>query len=164
MTHPRRLGILLPSSNTVMEPETMALLPADGSVTPHFARFRMVMVSDTAESKRQFALQPMAEAGVMLADIRPRAILWGGTAASWLGFDHDDRFRETVTARTGIPCFGTVQIINEILTRRGVRRIALVTPYVATLEAAIIANYAANGGTSPTMCSWPAARQTTSPA
>jgi maleate isomerase len=142
----------------------MALPPTDGSVTAHVAHFRMVMVSDTAESTRQFALQPMAEAGFMLADIRPRAILWGGTAASWLGFDNDDRFREAVTARTSIPCFGTVQIISEILARRGVQRNDLVTPYVATLEAAIIANYAANGGTSPTMCSWPAARQTTSPA
>jgi maleate isomerase len=141
----RRLGILLPSSNTVVETETMALLQGVSSITAHFARFRMVTVSAEDESRQQFGLEPMVQAASLLADVKPDAILWSGTAASWLGFDHDDAFRAAVTAQTGIPCYGTVQIINEILERLGVRRIALVTPYVAALERAIIANYAGTG-------------------
>jgi maleate isomerase len=144
-TRPRRIGILLPSSNTVMEPETVALLPADGSVTAHFARFRMITVSADERSRRQFEIEPMVAAAELLADIRPEAILWGGTAASWLGFDHDSAFCAAVTVRTGVPCFGAVQIINCILRRLDARRIGLVTPYVATLESRIVANYSAVG-------------------
>jgi maleate isomerase len=87
----------------------------------------------------------MVESAVLLADIQPQAILWGGTAASWLGFDHDDGFCQTVMTRTGVPCFGTVKLINEMLTLQEVRRIGLVTPYIAALEDAIIGNYAAIG-------------------
>lgn len=141
----RRIGILLPSSNTVVETETMALLPPGSSVTAHFARFRVVTIAAEHESHLQFELEPMVQAAALLADMQPDALLWSGTAASWLGFDHDNAFRATVTAQTGIPCYGTVQIINEILERLGVRRIALVTPYVAAIEGAIIANYAAAG-------------------
>ena len=37
-TAPKRLGMLVPSSNTVVEPETAKLLPTDGSVTTHVSR------------------------------------------------------------------------------------------------------------------------------
>jgi maleate isomerase len=141
----RRLGILLPSSNTVMEPETMALLPQDGSITAHFARFRMVAVSTEDESLRQFALEGMVAAATLLADVNPDLILWGGTAASWLGFAHDTALCDAITARTGIPAVTSVQLINRLLLTAGARRIGLVTPYLAEVESAIIANYGGLG-------------------
>ena len=46
--------MLAPSSNTVLEPETVKLLPADGSVTAHISRLRVVQISDDATSLQQF--------------------------------------------------------------------------------------------------------------
>ena len=141
----KRLGILLPSSNTVLEPETMALLPVDGSVTAHFTRFRMLAVSTEDVSLRQFELEGMAAAAELLGDVEPDIILWGGTSASWLGFAHDTALCHAITARTGIPAVTSVQLINRLLAAGGTGRIGLVTPYLADVERAIIANYAGLG-------------------
>src|SRR5260221_9521831 len=101
-TRPKRLGMLAPSSNTVLEPETMKLLPADGSVTAHISRLRVVQISDEAASFGQFDLDRVLAAVELLADANVDLILWNGTAASWLGFDHDRRMVETIQEHTGI--------------------------------------------------------------
>lgn len=142
---PKRLGILAPSSNTVLEPETAKLLPADGSVTSHVSRLRVVQISDDMSSLRQFEIEPVLIAAELLADAAVDLILWNGTAASWLGFDRDRQWVTAIKARTGIPATTAVIAINEALQQLGARRIGLVTPYVEALERRIIENYAAIG-------------------
>lgn len=144
---PKRLGMLAPSSNTVLEPETVKLLPADGSVTAHVSRLRVVQVSAQDSSLQQFDLDRVLAAAELLADAKVDLILWNGTAASWLGFDNDERLVAAVEKRTGIRTTTAVIAINQRLARLGARRIGLVTPYVAALEARIIENYRAIGVT-----------------
>ncbi|WP_052210854.1 aspartate/glutamate racemase family protein [Rhizobium rhizogenes] len=143
--HPKRLGMLAPSSNTVLEPETAKLLPTDGSVTSHVSRLRVVQISDDASSLQQFEIEPVLAAADLLADAAVDLILWNGTAASWLGFDRDRQWVEAIEARTGIRTTTAVIAINEALQRIGARRIGLVTPYVEALERRIIANYSGIG-------------------
>ena len=138
---PKRLGMLAPSSNTVLEPETVKLLPANGSVTAHVSRLRVVQVSAEESSLQQFDLDRALVAAELLADAKVDLILWNGTAASWLGFDHDERLVSAIERHTGIRATTAVIAINERLTRLGARRIGLVTPYVAALEERIIDNY-----------------------
>jgi len=140
-----RLGMLVPSSNTVAEPETAALLPHDGSVSMHVSRLRVVHISDDASSLDQFERSRIAAAVDLLADAKVDAILWNGTAASWLGFERDDELIAAIEGQTGIRATTAITAINAELERLGARRIALVTPYVAALEAKIIANYANAG-------------------
>ncbi|MDQ0470334.1 maleate cis-trans isomerase family protein [Labrys wisconsinensis] len=140
-TRVKRLGMLAPSSNTVLEPETARLLPADGSVTAHVSRLRVVTISPEADSLGQFELGRVLAAAELLADAKVDLILWNGTAASWLGFDHDARMVAAIEAHTGIPATTAVLAINAALARIGARRIGLVTPYVEALEERIIANY-----------------------
>jgi maleate isomerase len=137
----RRLGLLTPSSNTVVEPETVKLLPLDGSVTCHVSRVRIVTISAEDVSRGQFDTSRMVVAAELLADAKVDLILWNGTAASWLGFAYDHALTEAIQAATRIPATTAVIGINEALGRLGARRIGLVTPYVAALEADIIANY-----------------------
>lgn len=138
---PKRLGMLAPSSNTVLEPETAKLLPTDGSVTAHVSRLRVVQISDQASSLQQFDIDRVLTAAELLADAKVDLILWNGTAASWLGFDRDRELVEAIERHTGIRAATAVIAINERLARLGVKRIGLVTPYVEALEARIIANY-----------------------
>jgi maleate isomerase len=145
MGHRRRLGIIAPSSNTVLEPQTARLLPADGSVTMHVARFRVTRIAADADSTAQFEFDAMLEAARQLADARVDLILWSGTAASWLGFARDERLTAAITADTGIPATTALLAVNARLSRLGARSIGLVTPYVEALEAAIVANYAGIG-------------------
>ena len=138
---PKRIGLLLPSSNTVVEPEAARLIPQDGSVTLHFSRFRVTVISNEEASLRQFASDAMLEAALLLADARVDRIAWAGTAASWLGIERDLSLVRTIERRTGIPTTSAVIAINAHLRQLGARRIGLVTPYIADLESRIIENY-----------------------
>lgn len=142
---PARLGVIAPSSNTVLEPATFKLLPADGCVTAHFARFRVTEISDDPASQAQFELDAVVAAANQLADAKVDLILWSGTAASWLGFSWDDDLVAAIEADTGIRATTAVRGINDVLRRHKARTIGLVTPYVASLESRIAANYAGIG-------------------
>jgi maleate isomerase len=141
----KRLGMLVPSSNTVVEPETAKLMPRDGSITCHFARLPVVTISSDAGSRGQFEAAPVAAAAALLADARVDLILWNGTASSWLGFDHDKALASVIEQRTKIPATTAVAGINAALTRLGARSLGLVSPYVASIEADIMRNYAGIG-------------------
>ena len=142
---PRRLGMLVPSSNTVLEPETAKLLPRDGSVTCHVSRLPVVTISSEPGSLGQFDVAPVLAASALLADARVDLILWNGTAASWLGFGHDATLTEAIARATGTPATTAVIAINAALASLGARRIGLVTPYVAEIETGIAHNYAGIG-------------------
>lgn len=141
----KRLGMLIPSSNTVVEPETARLLSAGGDVSIHISRLKVVQLTADDGSLQQFELDRVLSAADLLADAKVDLILWNGTAASWLGFERDAAMVAAIETATGIPATTAIIALNERLTTLGARRIGLVTPYVADLEARIIANYRAAG-------------------
>lgn len=141
-----RIGMLTPSSNTVLEPATNALVaPIANDVSVHFGRFRVTRIALDGASDQQFADQPILAAADLLADARPSLIAWNGTSASWRGFDTDDRLCAAIEERTGCPATSAIVGLNEALALFGVRRLGLVTPYTEDVERAIAANYARIG-------------------
>jgi len=142
----KRIAMLTPSSNTVLEPLTNALLaPVAGQVSAHFGRFRVTQIALGDASDNQFAPEPILQAADLLADAHPHVIAWNGTSASWLGFDTDDRLCQAITARTGIPASSTIVALNKLLAALGVRRLGLVTPYTPDVQDRIAQNYRAAG-------------------
>jgi maleate isomerase len=139
------LGMLTPSSNTVLEPVIGAMLAGLPDVSAHFARFRVTEISLGQGAVGQFAIEPMLAAAELLADARVASICWNGTSAGWLGFESDQRLCAAISERTGIAACSSVLALNEVLERTGVRRIGLVTPYLPEIQQAIIANYAGAG-------------------
>jgi maleate isomerase len=77
-----RLGVLTPSSNTVLEPLTAAMA-AEAGATAHFARFPVTEISLGPDALRQFDRGPMLAAAGLLADARMHVIVWSGTSAAW---------------------------------------------------------------------------------
>ncbi len=140
-----RLGMLTPSSNTVLEPATARLLHDHPDITAHFARFRVTRIALSGESLAQFDPAPILEAARLLADAHVDVIAWNGTSAGWLGFDSDRRLCDAITAETGIPATSAVLALNDALARLRARSIGLVTPYTADVQDRIVANYAAAG-------------------
>lgn len=140
-----RLGMLVPSSNTVLEPATAALLPPECGVTIHVARIRVLRIADDASTQAQFTGEAMADAAELLADAKVDLILWNGTAAGWLGFDQDEAIVSAITARTGLPSTTAVMALNARLSALGAKRIGLVSPYVEAVERQIIDTYARVG-------------------
>ena len=142
---PVRLGILTPSSNTVLEPLSTAMAAEMPNVTLHFSRFRVTEIALTDAALAQFDDVAVLQAATLLADARVDAIAWSGTSASWLGLDRDEALCRSIHAATGIPATSSVLALNEALARSGVRRIGLVTPYRDDVQARIVANYASIG-------------------
>jgi maleate isomerase len=140
------IGMLTPSSNTVLEPFTAHMLePLFPDVSTHFARFRVTQIGLDAKANSQFALPPIVAAAELLADARCDVIAWNGTSASWLGFDSDERLCAAITERTGIAATSAILSLNRLLERLSVRRLGLVTPYTRDVQEKIAANYASIG-------------------
>lgn len=145
MTTPLRLGVLTPSSNTALEPLTSALAAAVPGCSAHFSRFKVTEISLSAQALGQFDDSKILAAAELLADARVDVIGWSGTAAGWLGFDTDLRLVERIRERTGIRATTAVLALNELLALKGIRQLALVTPYTADVQQLIVENYRAIG-------------------
>lgn len=140
---PRRIGMLTPSSNTVLEPYTAAMLSAYGAhASAHFGRLRVTEISLSEASQTQFAQEAFLRAARHLADARVDVVAWNGTSASWLGFDRDEALCRAITKDTGIPATTTILALNELLKLTGAQSMGLVTPYLSEVQDRIIANYA----------------------
>jgi maleate isomerase len=147
MTDAVRLGMLTPSSNTVLEPATYALLSDTPGITAHFQRLRVLSITLDGGSTGQFDPAPMVAAAEMLADAKVHAICWNGTSGSWLGLEADRALCGAITAATGLPCTTATLALHDALHALGARRIGLVTPYLASVQDAILANLRAEGFT-----------------
>ena len=139
------LGMLTPSSNTVLEPAVSAMLAGLPDVTGHFGRFPVTEISLKDWALRQFENAPMIEAARLLADARVGAICWNGTSAGWLGFAADEVLLAEIEEATGVPACSSVLALNEIFALTKVRRFGLVTPYLDGVQTRIMETYGAAG-------------------
>jgi maleate isomerase len=146
-----RVGILTPSSNTALEPLTYALLASFNTqqstyhVTAHFSRFPVTTISLSPSGLAQFELAPILYAAELLAHAEVDIIGWSGTSAGWLGFDKDVTLCEEIEKVTGIKATTSVLALNKALELWGVKKLGLVTPYQADVQAKIVENYTGIG-------------------
>ncbi|CAO3438934.1 maleate cis-trans isomerase family protein [Azospirillum doebereinerae] len=145
MTKRVLLGMLTPSSNTVLEPVTSAMLSGLPEVSAHFGRFTVKEISLRAAALDQFTDAPFLDAARLLADAQLNVIGWNGTSAGWLGFDADVKLCRTIETETGIPACTSMLALNEILETTGRKRFAIVSPYLDEIQERMVANYNAAG-------------------
>jgi maleate isomerase len=141
------LGMLTPSSNTVLEPVTTAMLAGLPEVTAHFSRFKVTEIALSDSALAQFDDTEILRAAELLAHAKVHCIAWNGTSSGWLGFDRDVRLCERITGATGIPACTSMLALNECLKITGAKRIGFVTPYIDDVQARINANYEKAGWT-----------------
>jgi maleate isomerase len=139
------LGMLTPSSNTILEPISSAMVAGASNVSVHFARFPVTKISLENDALGQFDLQPMLHAASLLADAHVHTICWSGTSAGWLGLDKDRGLCNAIFDRTGVPATSSVLALDEIFRMTGVKEYALVTPYLRGIQEQILFNFANQG-------------------
>lgn len=139
------LGMLTPSSNTVLEPLTCAILAGTPDVTAHFGRFRVTEISLSAAALGQFDNAPLIDASRLLVDARVDVIAWNGTSGGWLGFDADRALCREIAAATGTLATTSTLALADAFDAVGARRYALVTPYLDEIQTKIVANFDAEG-------------------
>ena len=135
------LGMLTPSSNTVLEPVTSDMLRAVNEASAHFGRFAVTSIALSEGALAQFATSEVVKAAELLGHARCQVIGWSGTSSSWLGFDADVRLCQSIESATGAKGCTSVLAMNEILQMTGAHKLALVSPYLDNVQEAIVRNY-----------------------
>lgn len=123
-----RIGLLVPSINTTMEPELWQLAP--NGVSVHSARIAGGR-EGTPETLHSMEEEGRRAAGP-LAMVQPDVVVYACTSGSFFeGPEWNGRICRELTAITGAPTVTTAGAMVAALRATGQRRIDLVTPYVS---------------------------------
>lgn len=130
----RRLGMIIPASNTNAEPDCLMLAP-DG-LTIHFTRsggYDVEAIPDS-DAMRRFARQELDQQLQLLADGRVELIAYACTSATLAdGPEFDRAFCDEITARSGLPAVTTAGALVEAIRDLDLKRVAFTSPYVPRL-------------------------------
>jgi maleate isomerase len=136
--------MIVPSSNTALEPATAALLADRPDITFPCTRIRVQAIT-AAPGGAAFDVDTMVSAARLLADAKVDCIVWNGTAGSWLGVDHDRSICAAITDATGVAATTSTLAILQALDDFGITSIACATPYTTDMVDNIVAEYARHG-------------------
>ncbi len=135
------LGMLTPSSNTILEPVTTRMIADIPEASVHFGRFKVTEIALSEQALAQFDPTEILVGAELLSHAKVQSIGWSGTAAGWRGFAADEDLCQKITAHTGIAACTSVLALNEILALTQVRTLGIVSPYTDDVQQKIIKNY-----------------------
>lgn len=139
----RRIGLLVPSSNTTVEPEFYRALPPH--ITLHVARLHLTQI--TPESILGMVADLEAQSR-NLASAEVDVIVLGATAPSFLkGAGYDREIAQRIERSTGKRATTTSTALLEAIGHLGLKRIVLGSAYDAKVNAIARAFLEANGVT-----------------
>ncbi len=126
----KRVGVIVPSTNTLVEIDFHGAVP-DG-VSVHSARMRLD--DTTVEGERRMIEEFLPGAAQDLATARPDVVALACTSAgASMGPDAEARVVAELEQVTGAPVVSTNSAVHAELRRVGARRVAAITPYVDEL-------------------------------
>lgn len=130
-----RIGLIVPASNTNVEPDCAILAPA--GVTIHSERsggYDPRAVPDSVEMRR-FVRQSTDGHVRNLTDARVDLIAYGCTSATLSdGPEFDREFCKDLERRAGCPAVTTAGALIEAIRSVGAHRVAFTSPYVRALS------------------------------
>ena len=130
-----RIGVVVPVSNTNLEPDLAMLTPP--GVSLHFARaggYDVDRIPDESQM-RQYSDTPADEVFDGLRLCRSNFVIYGCTSATLAqGPVYDASFRQHIEQRCGVPAITAASALIEVLQDLGVERFAFTSPYVETLN------------------------------
>ncbi len=141
----RRIGMILPSSNTVVEPVCIAMAARVPAVQVHFARFALTAVAVDNPAAAYYDSGALLGAAKLLADARCAVICWNGSAGGLVGFGRDRQLCDEIRAATGFAATTSTLALADEFTRSGVKRFAMVTLNPPDMNQTIRATFAAAG-------------------
>lgn len=121
-----RIGLIIPSSNRLAEPQFYKYAPAGVGV--HVTRLRMTGKWHKPLNELKEAI---AEAAAALSDTNPGLILFNCTASSMEeGLAGEARVLEVIQKAGGCPAITTGQAITEALKLLRLKKLVLISPYI----------------------------------
>jgi maleate isomerase len=129
----KRLGLIVPSWNTVNEYEFQRVLSP--SVSVHAMRLK-ITADDEENFSRMAAELPAASR--LLADAKVQVICYGCLAGGFKGPGHDQQAVRNIEGATGIPGVAAATAVVDALRAMQVTRISVASPYGALLNERLI--------------------------
>jgi maleate isomerase len=139
---PARVGLMIPSSNTMMEVDFARDLPPGTAL--HTARMFLEDTTATGEIRMldEFALPAARDLGTA----RPDVVVFGCTSAGALrGNDYDAELCARISELTGAPTVSTIGAVRAAIAGSGATSVGVITPYVDELNERIKASIEADG-------------------
>lgn len=126
-----RIGLIVPSSNTVAEVDFYRRLPS--GCTVHTAR--MFLEETTPEGEATMLDEHLPTAIDDLASARPDVMVFGCTSAGALrGNAYEAQLIERIEQRTRAATFSVAASVRRAIRAAGCRRVGVITPYVESLN------------------------------
>jgi maleate isomerase len=138
------IGMILPSSNRVVERTTLALLGHLPGVDACFARIPYAP-DGAGQPKDGYDRASYAEAARLLGHAGIGAACWNGSRGAALGLEADRALAALISAEAGCPATTAALFAAEALAAFGARRIGFVLPGRAEEAAAHGAGFAPGG-------------------
>lgn len=136
----KRLGLMVPSGNSVAETELRAMLPAD--VTMLTTRLAL---RGSSEAELLAMLSDLDGAATLVGHAEPDVIAFHCTAVSTFAPHLAGEIRARITTATGRPAIATADAILAAFQMLKTRRVLLVTPYIQPVHQREIDYLTANG-------------------
>lgn len=128
----RKIGLIVPSSNTTMEYDFMTRFPYDRA-SIHISR--MYIESTDRKSEEKMIHDYLPQAIKDLASANVNSILFGCTSAGTLhGSSSETELKEEVKAYSDADCITVTESVSNILHKNNIKKIALFTPYIRDLH------------------------------
>lgn len=127
----KRVGLLVPSTNTTMEQDLQRGLA--GVATVHTARMHLVETTEKDESIMLDEYFPGALEDI--ATLEPDVVVFGCTSAGALrGVDYDRELCQRIQDRTGARAISTIDAATTALKGSGHQQVSVLTPYIDELS------------------------------
>jgi maleate isomerase len=137
-----RVGLIVPSSNTVMEPDFHRQIGATAIVSTT----RIFLEDVTREAEVRMLEDDLPQAVKRIGTTAPDVIVFGCTSAGALGtLSHDDGIASTIEATTGAKAITVLRAVLTRLSSIRPQKIAVLTPYIDDLTISIARSLAEAG-------------------
>jgi maleate isomerase len=136
----KKLGMIVPSWNTVMEYECQRLAPEGVSV--HFTR---IAHTNDEEETLLHMIHEVPELAKLLAHAKLDAICFGCTGGSFVRPTMDREITDVIEQTTGIPATTTATALVEAMREMNVTRVAVASPYPKWLNERLASFLATRG-------------------
>ena len=138
-----RVGLIVPSTNTVMEPDLYRHLPP--RVTVHTARM-LLDGGVTVEAEEKMLDEYLPKSAQEIRTMQPDVVVFGCTSAGALrGPAYEQELLQGLSRTTGAHAMSIMGAVVKQLNRLGARRVALLSPYSEEINETIQRSLGASG-------------------
>lgn len=140
----RAFGVIVPSSNRVVERTTEKVLAHFPDLAACYARIPL-WGAGSGQPSDGYDVSSLDTAVELLSHARIELVCWNGTKGAGLGFTPDRDFCAAVEERTGLPMVSTALATLEALRLLGAGKIAMLSPLPLPAVEKMLGNFAGQG-------------------